>query len=505
MLVFLLGVLVFLYLYTYQLVTAFFRLVLFAYFRKIEVSGINHIPRNGPVIVCPNHPNMIIDPLLILTRLVQLGRSPYCWAKAALFRHPIQGWFFRALGGVPVTRPPKTEAAVVDSSVSPTPPLLSAAQEQLVEQELKLKTELMFEASWDVLKRPQSALVLFPEGTSYTASQMLGLKTGVMRVACGFVKRTLTPISIVPSGLTYFSKDRFRSAVSIEFGLPLVIDVAMLERVNYAENERRAIQELTEILKQRMLNVTLNAPDYDTIVLARTLRRLYCSGKTMTEEASVELALTRDIIGLLVSDSETKDSETKDSETTSESNSSLEEWQQLVTRVTRYQAQLVSLRITDHYLLYSLEEPLVQMALEQMLYLVVLLPLGLPGFLLSMPFYVIGHKLNHMTIYAEEKSTFKVMANALLVPVQWIVLVVLVGWIFGVVAAQIMTILLPVLLYSHIRVLEESFTALECLSSLWNIGLRKELMSDMKKERCVLVSAVQVCIGRLSKFSKDMN
>ena len=143
----------------------------------------------------------MVDVVLALTECVRLGRLPYAWAKASLFKNPIMAFILRRLGAVPVFRPPsKDKDAVQDMDSDKTP-------EQLAEA-----TRNMFKCTWDVLSRG-NVIVLFPEGTSYTKPRMLALRTGVMRVATGFVKEHNTPITVVPLGLTYFNKDRFRRFV----------------------------------------------------------------------------------------------------------------------------------------------------------------------------------------------------------------------------------------------------------------------------------------------------
>ncbi|GLD91716.1 hypothetical protein PINS_up000249 [Pythium insidiosum] len=194
----------------YTLISRTMQLVAHTYFRKISVYGINNLPREGPVILCPNHPNMFVDAILVITECVKHGRKPYAWLKGAMFNNKILGFILRKLGAVPVYRPRKAENTLQDQDSTMTPEEIEAANKR------------MFEDTWDVLARG-NIMLLFPEGTSYTAPKMLRLRTGVVRVATGFAKHHDQPVSIVPVGLTYFNKDSFRSEVMVEFGTPMVI------------------------------------------------------------------------------------------------------------------------------------------------------------------------------------------------------------------------------------------------------------------------------------------
>jgi 1-acyl-sn-glycerol-3-phosphate acyltransferase len=69
------------------------------YFR-MRRSGMEHVPRSGPVIFAANH-RSFLDPFVIGT----LTRRPvYYVAKKELFLHPVAGWLMSRLGGFPVDR-----------------------------------------------------------------------------------------------------------------------------------------------------------------------------------------------------------------------------------------------------------------------------------------------------------------------------------------------------------------------------------------------------------------
>lgn len=140
---------------------------------------------------------MLVDAILILSESARHGRFSYVWAKGSLFANPVVGYLLRTFGAVPVYRPrrPSDSLADVDSDKSP--------------EELEAANRAMFEHTWEVLASG-NVMVLFPEGTSYTAPKMLSLRTGVVRVATGFAKHYDQSIPIIPVGLNYFNKDHFR-------------------------------------------------------------------------------------------------------------------------------------------------------------------------------------------------------------------------------------------------------------------------------------------------------
>src|SRR5213078_2778898 len=84
-----------------RLIVAVVRLALRIYFRRIEVAGLEHVPRDTPVIFVLNHPNALVDPVFLLCLA---PRRVAFVAKAPLFRMPLIGSLVRALDSLPAYR-----------------------------------------------------------------------------------------------------------------------------------------------------------------------------------------------------------------------------------------------------------------------------------------------------------------------------------------------------------------------------------------------------------------
>ena len=75
-------------------------LLLKGYFRQIEVQGSEPLNK-GPLLIAGNHPNMALDPLLLLG----VYRRPlFFLANSTLFRNPVASWFLRSCHLIPVYR-----------------------------------------------------------------------------------------------------------------------------------------------------------------------------------------------------------------------------------------------------------------------------------------------------------------------------------------------------------------------------------------------------------------
>jgi putative phosphoserine phosphatase/1-acylglycerol-3-phosphate O-acyltransferase len=89
-------------------------------FARIHLEGTEHIPAEGPAIICGNH-RSYFDPLAVGYAIAQRGRPVRFLGKKEVFDAPIVGDVARALGGIRVDRgtgsdePLKEAAAALDA------------------------------------------------------------------------------------------------------------------------------------------------------------------------------------------------------------------------------------------------------------------------------------------------------------------------------------------------------------------------------------------------------
>ena len=73
----------------------------YTFFRRISPQHVNNIPTDSPVIFVSNHPNTMIDPLVVGTTC---NRKLFFFAKSTLFNNPFSKWLLPKLQLVPVYR-----------------------------------------------------------------------------------------------------------------------------------------------------------------------------------------------------------------------------------------------------------------------------------------------------------------------------------------------------------------------------------------------------------------
>lgn len=200
---------------------------------------------DGPLVVTANHPNSLLDPLLVyrcserFTR--PLGRAP-------LFDRRILGPLLHAVGGIPVYRRQDDPDAMH-------------------------RNEEMFRAVVDVL-REGGAIQIYPEGKSHSGAQLAALRTGAARIALQAEDGAgwRLGLSIVPVGITYSRKELARTAVAVRFGT--AFGCADLKET-HGEDPVAAVRELTARIEAGLRGQTLNLSDHRDRMLVEVAEQLY--------------------------------------------------------------------------------------------------------------------------------------------------------------------------------------------------------------------------------------
>ncbi|MCA9735842.1 MAG: 1-acyl-sn-glycerol-3-phosphate acyltransferase [Deferribacteres bacterium] len=178
----------------YYFLKAVLKITLFFYLKKITIRNAHNIPDKGPVIFAINHPNNLLDTLIIAgtfkPRVFFLGTG-------ALFRNAFAKWFLQKAGIIPVYRPEDAG-------------------------DYKGRNEATFNACYDALDHSKM-LGIYPEGTTHADWQVKKIKTGTARILLEAEKRNNyhLGIKLIPVGLNFSSRKKFRTSVIISVGEPL--------------------------------------------------------------------------------------------------------------------------------------------------------------------------------------------------------------------------------------------------------------------------------------------
>lgn len=216
----------------------FCRLLVRIFYGRCEIEHADRFPAAGPVLLCANHASALAD--AVIAQAVA-PRAVRFLAKSTLFDSWLFGPILRALGAVPIYR----------------------SQDHGGDTR---RNDESFARCYEMLARGET-LLIFPEGQSHSDPHLRPLKTGAARLALGTRERFGVVPVLLPLGLTFTAKGRFRSSLLVEFGAPIEPQ---------PEEEAR---ELTARLEAGLAAVTLNAAEWNEIELARLLRRFFAVGR----------------------------------------------------------------------------------------------------------------------------------------------------------------------------------------------------------------------------------
>lgn len=203
---------------------------------RLTIAG-ERVPLRGPVLLVANHPNSLIDPLLVCAA----ARRPVRFlAKAPLFDDAKTGWMVRSVGAIPVYRR-QDDPALMDRNAD------------------------MFRAAHDALGGG-SAVGVFPEGQSHSEPSLVQLRTGAARIVLGTLAAHGVRVPIVPVGLMFYHKTIFRSPALVVVGEPVAWD----DLGAGGAQDAGEVRALTERIGEALREVTLNLERWEDRPLVET-------------------------------------------------------------------------------------------------------------------------------------------------------------------------------------------------------------------------------------------
>jgi glycerol-3-phosphate O-acyltransferase/dihydroxyacetone phosphate acyltransferase len=239
------------------------------YYREVTVEGLEHVPPDAPLLVVSNHPNQLVDALLVGT---SLQRDVLFTGKAILLDNAAMAFVMRRLPFVPLRRAhdEKRKLGERRSAAGPArgaPPEDHDGAERAVSHHQTRapasasapapdpsRNAGSFSAIHDALAARQAVLI-FPEGISHHAPQLAPIKTGAARIALAARdERGIRDVHVLPVGLNFEDKAEPRTRVLVRIGAPIAVDAWRPEPGD------GAVDALTRDIDEAMRAVTLNFP-----------------------------------------------------------------------------------------------------------------------------------------------------------------------------------------------------------------------------------------------------
>ncbi len=224
------------------------------YYRLTVVGA--PVPRTGAVLLVANHPNALLDPVVVAAA----ARRPVrLLAKAPLFDDWRLRWVVRAAGAIPVHRR-LDDPAATGRNVEAFDAVTAA-----------LATE--------------AVVGIFPEGRSHSEPALGRLKSGAARMALGTCFQTGVRTAIVPIGLVFKDKTLFRSRALAVIGEPIAWDDLVA-----SPEDRASVNTLTSRIEAGLRRVTVNTERWDDRLLVECAEAVWAAEHGADREPRARIA-----------------------------------------------------------------------------------------------------------------------------------------------------------------------------------------------------------------------
>jgi glycerol-3-phosphate O-acyltransferase/dihydroxyacetone phosphate acyltransferase len=376
----------------YALVRVIARFWIWFFFERVEVRHPERVPHIGPVLLCINHPNNLIDSLLVGS---VLPRKVHYLATAALFRHPLVARFLVALGVIPVYRK-ANHPDTMDRNVE------------------------MFAACDEAFDRGR-LIAIYPEGATHSEAHLQRIKTGAARMALGHEAHAPGRLTVVPVGLSFAARKRFRGRVLVSFGEPVDVSSYL---AGYLEEPAKALHALTTAIQGAMEREVVHVERIDAAEFGRAVEALYRG------ELERELWEERWLSGRQVNPFQHSGSiaaavehfRTQDPERI----------ERLWRQILGYQAGLAAYRLRDEAVRTRLEQTAERQRVARPWQTIVSLPLFAYGAAVNfLPYYLPGWLAGRMSRRPTDYATIRLLASVVAFPLFWALETSLVGWAAG--------------------------------------------------------------------------
>lgn len=444
-----------------RIIVALVRLALRIYFQRIEVTGLEHVPTDTPVIFVLNHPNALVDPVFLLCLA---PRRVSFLAKAPLFRMPLIGYLVKAMDSLPVYR-------------------------RQDEGEDVSKNEETFIAARKLLASG-GTIGICPEGVSHDAPGLKPIKTGAARISLAAVSTgEVSELKIVPAGLYYTAKTSFRSDALLYFGTPIDVQPVTLEPDGTPP--RDAVRELSNRIEKALREVILDAKHEEELQTTARAERIFSSASNdgSGESLKHELRLQQRFIRAYSVLQERQP----------------ERLRRLELRMIRFEEELNQAGVDPDELSPpgSTLKVFVAILRRSILFLLMLGP-AVIGTLAHYPAYRLGGYLATRISRDSDDvtSTVKIISAMLLFPLTWIVLAVL-GYVYvGWVAAVLVLVVVPFAGYVAIVFFEELDKSIAGVRVLTFFLVRRRFFVRLLAERNAIRNEI-IALGKETPIASE--
>jgi glycerol-3-phosphate O-acyltransferase/dihydroxyacetone phosphate acyltransferase len=389
----------------YRGLRAVARFWLWFFFKRVDVRHLERLPAHGPVLLCINHPNNLIDSLLVGA---VLPRKVHYMATAALFRNRLLARFLRAVGAIPVYR----------------------RQDDPDKMDRNVDAFAACHAAFD----GGHVVAIYPEGTTHAETRVQRIKTGAARIALEYEARRPQALVLIPLGLTFEARRSFRGRVLVSCGPPLPVHPYLAA---FGEDPAKAVDGLTTAIQYGMEAQVVHVDRIDDTALIQAVEQLYRD--ELVRELREERGFTERQVDMLRLSRSIVDAanyfKTRQPERVERI------WQS----IQGYRALLAEYRLCDETVRMRLRRPRLPRRLLTGWEAVLGFPIFAYGALVNaLPHYMPRWLAQRTARKETDYATTRLLASIVAYPLFWGLEIWLVGAVFGVRPALLFALTLPI-------------------------------------------------------------
>lgn len=216
----------------YDLVHLYSKLITHSCFSHISLEGLENLPKEGAVLLAPNHVAAMMDPMLVML----ITKEPVAFgARSDIFAQPKTAKKLRWLRIVPIARERNGLSEVA-------------------------KNYEIFDEIVDCLDH-DVPFCLYPEGTHRPERGMMPVKKGIFRIAKIACEKLDKPVLVVPMGLDYEDFYRAQGRAAVRIGKPIDIRAEFARLEAAGMNEGEIYRELCQQLREADLSLIGRLPE----------------------------------------------------------------------------------------------------------------------------------------------------------------------------------------------------------------------------------------------------
>jgi hypothetical protein len=350
------------------------------------------------------------------------------------------------------------------------------------------RNENMFAHCHDVLAAG-GAIALFPEGVSHNQPKLMPLKTGVARIALeAQIKHAGLSVRIVPVGLIFDARSRFRSRALVQVGEP--IDPS-IELEHYRHEPREAVTQLTARVAEGLAAVTPNYTSWEEAQLAQRAAEIIAHDpmRGVGEELplSKHAALSRALfdgyqlmreheplhVGAIYDQVKSYD------------------------RLLRV-FKLRTRQITSPYGTAGAT----WFAIHTLGVLLIRLPLTLIGIALNyVPYRIIGVVASKAAQIPDLEGTYKVFGGFFLFPLTWVAEAALAWWLGGITAAWLVLVAAPLTAWIAMRSHDRRRRFLTEARAFFMLRNNRRIADELARRREQIVHEIELLAARMDDYT----